>query len=118
MSCVNRKSVIILSIGIIHEKWSLYTLLEFDFHVVKLGLKLEVYFQFSLLACLMSFFLVVLTGPHHHEYHDEFLEVPVMVLHLVLLCGVLTYLGFSFLSFAISAVLLFSCPILTDDDVI
>ena len=86
--------------------------------MVKLGLKLEVYFQFSLLASLMSFFLVVLTGPLHHEYHDEFLEMPVMVLHLVLLCVVLAYLGFSFLSFAIIAVPLFSSPILTDDDVI
>lgn len=66
----------------------------------------------------MSFFLVVLTGPHHHEYRDEFLEMPVMVLHLVLLCVVLAYLEFSFLSFAISAVPLFSSPILTDDDVI
>ena len=70
-----------------------------------------------LLASLMSFFLVVLTGSHHHEYHDEFFEVPVMVLDLVLLCVVLTCLGFSFLSFNISLVL-FSCPVLTDGNVI
>lgn len=72
-----------------------------------------------LLASLMSFFLVVLTGPLDTlDTHDEFLEMPVMVLHLVLLCVVLAYLGFSFLSFAIIAVPLFSSPILTDDDVI
>ena len=117
MSFVNRNSVVILSIGIMYEKWSLYTPLEFDFHVVKLGLELEVYCQFCFLASLMSFFLVVLTGSHHHEYHDEFFEVPVMVLDLVLLCVVLTCLGFSFLSFNISLVL-FSCPVLTDGNVI
>lgn len=55
MSCVNRKSVVILSIGIVCEKWSLCTPLEFDFHVVELGLELEVYFPFSVLASLMSF---------------------------------------------------------------
>lgn len=118
MSCVNRKSVVIWSIGIVCEKWSLCSPLEFGFHVVELGLELEVYFPFSLLASLMSFFLAVLTGSHHREYHEEFLEVPVMVLHLVLLCVVLTCSGFSLLSFNISVVLLFSCRILTDGNVI
>ena len=72
--------------------WSLYDIpLEFEFHALGLGLKLglevKVCFQFYLLASLTSFFLLTLIGPHQHEYHEEFLEVPVIVLHLVpLLC--------------------------------
>lgn len=50
------------------EKWSLCSPLEFGFHVVELGLELEVYFPFSLLASLMSFFLVAFTRPVYHEY--------------------------------------------------
>ena len=48
-------------------------------------------------ASLMTFFLVALTGPLY-KYHGEFFEVPVIVLHLVLLLyDILTYSGFSLL---------------------
>lgn len=50
-----------------------------------------------LFAPLVSFSLVTLTGPLHHEYHGAFFEVPVMVLHLVLMNVILTYLGYFFI---------------------
>lgn len=48
-------------------------------------------------SCCFEFLSGSITGPIHHECHGEFLEVPVMVLHLVLLHVVLTYAGFSLL---------------------
>lgn len=57
------------------------------------------------LASLMSFFQVVLKAIYH-EYHREFFEVPVMVLHFVLL-RILTFSGFSYFPFNTSFLLIF-----------
>ena len=69
---------------------SLYTPLEFQFHSMKLGLEVNVCSQFYLIASLMSFFLVPLPGPLHHEYHGELFEILALVLHLVLLLPVIS----------------------------
>ena len=77
--------------------WSPYTSLEFQFCVMKLGLEVDICFEFYLFASLMSLFLEASTGHLHLEYHGEFFELLVMVLHLVLLRVFLTYSGFSLL---------------------
>lgn len=54
--------------------WSLYTSLEFQFHAVKLGLEVEVCFDFFLLVFSMSFFLVARIGPLHHDVMESALK--------------------------------------------
>ena len=67
---------------------SLYIPLQFQFCVRKLGLEVDVCFEFYLLAFLMGFFPVVLMGLHR-EYHGEFFQVPTTSFHLVVLLPVI-----------------------------